>query len=78
MNKNEFDCIHLWPVMPNNTMKPCEHCGAIYEHIQLIDALEDAFEYEEKAKGPDFQYARASRIAARKKILDVMRKAEER
>ena len=75
---SEFDCIHLWPQMPDFTMKPCEHCGAIYEHIQLIDALEDAFEAEQNTNGVEFGYARSNRIEARAKVLDQMRKGMQK
>ncbi len=72
---NEFDCIHLWPQMPDFTMKPCEHCGAIYEHIQLIDAMEDAFEAYSKAEGSDVKECKEDRIRARANVLEAMRKA---
>lgn len=74
--ENEFACLHVWPgSMVDFIVKPCEKCGAIRAHIQLLDDLEDAVLGESKAKGRAAKEYRDDRIAARGRILDLMRKA---
>lgn len=73
-NQGEYACLHVWPCMPDFSIKPCEKCGAIREHIQMLDDLEDAVIEQHQVKGLAINDARNDRIAARSKILLQMRK----
>lgn len=69
----EYTCIHTWPSLPDFTLKPCEKCGAIRDHIQMLDDLEDAVIAQHCGHGLAITEARDNRIASRAAILSLMR-----
>jgi hypothetical protein len=74
----EYKCIHLWITLLDFSVLPCKKCGAIREHVQMVDDLEDAAKAFDIAKGLALNDARKDLIACRAKILLQMRKGMER
>ena len=74
---NEYTCIHVWPCLADFSVKPCEKCGAIREHIQMLDDLEDAVIEQHREKGLAFHEARNNRIAYRARILALMAEGQQ-